>query len=479
MSGDDRSADDRFERDLEAGLRELATEPAPERLVHRVGSIPTGTSTHSTWGSFMRYAAPLATAAVISLAIIAAVVVGTGGAPHATTAPGVGASPTAVEPASPAPTEPTGSAAPSTLVLPPPATPPAASTPPASTAGPAGGPIPAGFQVFSVTFASPDLGWALGTAPCTSSPCTSIVRTGDGGRTWVGIPAPHAPLLAAGAVTDSGVSNLRFADALDGWAYGPDLWATHDGGATWHRLAIPGAGSAAVVALEASAGVVHAALIDPGAALRVASSPVNGDAWRLASVSVDVGAGPVPSPQLVLAGTSGWLVEVDRTVVGGARLSAGTWTPWTPPCLDVAGPAVLAASSPTEVVAACDVGLWSTPRGVHLFVSHDGGTTFAPSGSKIPSEWTGALASNATGSIFALGTTAQGSGVVRSADGGQTWRTSLKTGNAEVTYIGFTTPTQGVVLTIAPAGTGAVVGGSLLMTRDGGDTWRQVTFTQK
>ena len=49
--------------------------------------------------------------------------------------------------------------------------------------GPVGGPVPAGFRAVDLTWVSTDQGWALGTAPCAQAPCTSIVRTLDGGQT--------------------------------------------------------------------------------------------------------------------------------------------------------------------------------------------------------------------------------------------------------------------------------------------------------
>src|SRR4051794_21631848 len=61
--------------------------------------------------------------------------------------------------------------------------------------GPAGGPVPAGFNGYDLTWVSNDDGWALGTAPCDNRPCTSILRTTDGGKSWVGIPAPRAELI--------------------------------------------------------------------------------------------------------------------------------------------------------------------------------------------------------------------------------------------------------------------------------------------
>jgi hypothetical protein len=456
------SGDERFDRELRSVLHDLAADPAPDWLVERVASIPSHASAFTPRRSFMRIATALAAAAV--LVVVAGVVL--------ITRPG-GGSPIGGTPAASAP--------PSTQATPSPGASPSV----APSAAPAGGPVTAGFQAVSVTFASPDLGWVMGTAPCAAQSCTSIVRTSDGGHTWIGIPAPSTATIAGGlageAQVGSGVSALRFADPQNGWAFGPDLWATHDGGATWQRLSIPGASSAPVVALEASAGSVSAVLFDQSV-VRVASSPVGTDNWRLSTTTVSIGAGPVPSAQLVLSGSSGWLVEVDRTVVGGARLVNGAWVAWTAPCASVVGPAVLAASGPTELVAACDVGLWSAPQGEHLYVSHDGGTTFMQTGALVPLDGAAEIASPGTGSVFVAGTKSQGSAIVGSFDGGRTWQTVLTTGQpgtqaALFTYLGFTSSTQGVAITASGTGTGNGQNvGTLLMTQDGGRTWSKVAF---
>ena len=244
---------------------------------------------------------------------------------------------------------------------------------------PLGGPVPTDFRVVSATFANADAGWLLGSATCAGSPCTAIVRTLDGGRTWAGIPAPNVVVIVTGDAELPGVSAVRFADASNGWAFGPDLWATHDGGATWHKVTLPGpSADAHVMTLEAAAGVVHAVYIEAnaGGPILIASSPVGSDTWIVSPTTVPIGAGPVPHAQLVLSGNAGWLVEVDRVVVGGARLESGLVDPLQPPCSTARGPATLAATSASDLVAACDVGLWSAPTGVHLFVSADGGTTF-------------------------------------------------------------------------------------------------------
>ncbi len=320
-----------------------------------------------------------------------------------------------------------------------------------------------------MTFVSPDDGWVLGTGTCSSAPCAAIARTADGGRTWAKVSAPHASIVPGGGQGAPGISGLRFADARNGWAFGPDLWATHDGGATWARLTIPGLpADAAIFALASANGTVHAAVLD-GQDYRVASSPVGADDFRLSAVRVPVGAGPVPSVQLVLSRSAGWLIENDRTVVGGARLVNGAWVAWQPPCADVVGPAFLAASSPTELAAACDVGLWATSTGDHLYLSHDGGSTFVESGAAVPLQMAAQVASASPSVIVVGGSDATGAVLVATFDGGRTWTIVARLGAVTIADLGFTTAAQGVVIT-APAGGPA----SLLMTRDGGRTWAAV-----
>ena len=79
-----------------------------------------------------------------------------------------------------------------------------------------------------------------------------------------------------------------------------------------------------------------------------------------AQISLSVGAGPVPSAQLVLAGDRGWILTVNRTVGDGARLTNGTWQSWNPPCEETNGPAYLAASTATDVIAACEEGVYGS-----------------------------------------------------------------------------------------------------------------------
>jgi photosystem II stability/assembly factor-like uncharacterized protein len=280
---------------------------------------------------------------------------------------------------------------------------------------------------------------------------------------------PQARFGDSGAPTAHGV---RFANERVGYVYGSGLWSTHDGGASWREVALPGAGpDTTVEAVEASSGVVYAVMAtDRG--YRIVSSPEGRDAWRLAPVVVPYGAGPVPKVQLVVQHTSAWLLENDRVVVGGARLTNGSWQPWTPPCLTAGGPATLAASSPTDLVAICQEGIWtgSSAPVARQHVSTDGGTTFTTSPGELPDPTTLDVSAVATA---APGTTvvAAGSGLYRTVDGGATWRRVLAESAVGWNDVGFTTTTQGIAV-LAPSSHP----GELLMTTDAGRTWTRLPF---
>jgi hypothetical protein len=337
---------------------------------------------------------------------------------------------------------------------------------------PRGEAIPPGFSPVSVTFVPARTGWVLGTAVCTTQPCSPfLLRTTDGGATWSSVPPPPSPVSAVAA--DVGAHSVRFANLEDGWVFGPELWATHDGGSHWARTTLPGLpADVRVEALEASNGAVHAAVLD-GAEVRILSSAVGRDDWQLSSTVLSAGEGPVPSTQIVLHGATGWIVQLDRTVTGGARLDGGQWIPWQPPCADVFGPAVLAASTATDLIAVCDEGVWggSGPRGSHLYVSANGGAAFQRSATTVPVS-AGVVASAAPGAAVVGGPIADGSALVATSDGGARWTTVYQDRHYPAWLdLGFTTGTQGVVVEIFHEGPAA-----LLLTRDGGRTWSPVRF---
>jgi hypothetical protein len=341
-------------------------------------------------------------------------------------------------------------------------------------------PVPPGFRALSVTFVSARTGWVLGTAPCGRSQCTTLARTTDGGYTWSQVSQPPMTLTTPG---NGGVS-IRFYDLNVGWIVAPAgpqgsaLWTTRNGGKDWTEEPNPGGPSATVEALEASNGLVHLVDLAPGKGVdQIFTSPVSQDSWAPARTAPSFGGGPVPSSQIVLFGPAGWIVNVNRTVIGGARFDpANGWTTWTPPCSDAHGSGFLAASSTSDLYAICDEGVWGSPaagtaaNSQWLYLSTNGGISFSAVG---PVRG-GTIQGGAPGGVMAAaaGTAtveeAGSSGIIATFDGGKSWETV--SGAAGITYLGFTTATQGVAISQGTNSSG------LLMTHDGGHTWVSTTF---
>ncbi len=127
-----------------------------------------------------------------------------------------------------------------------------------------------------------------------------------------------------------------------------------------------------------------------------------------------------------------------------------------------------------SLVAACDIGLWSTPEGVHLFTSADGGATFTEQAGALPiTALAGITIAPNQPTIVAAGNQADGSAALigRFSPAASWTVVATLAGGGTFSELGFTTDAQGVA--IAQAADGTI---QLLMTRDGGRTWTPVGF---
>lgn len=414
---------------------------------------------------------PLAAAVLVALLVSSALVGGK--LLHASQhqpSPPLGLQPTSSAPSTPksSPT-PTGSPSPSS----------APTTAPAGPVGPSGGPVPAGFRAVDLTWISQDQGWALGTAPCGTPPCTSIVRTSDGGTHWVGIPAPVAGLTEASdcATNQACITGLRFANSQVGYAYGPSaLFMTTDAGQHWQRQPIIGANG-----LEVADGMVVrvSSRCLPGCDFTVERSVVGSTSWQ--SVPLPAG-GQTSGAQLARSGNVVALLT-EGHIAGGAQpatsvlftsttggvswISRGEPCPQTSVEYDSTEVSVGSDGSISVLCAARDHSqvnftMTSTDGGAHF------GTTQHNLGAAFATDFGTASRSVQLVSMDVL---------YLSTDGGNTWgRVDKLPGGGPLTaiYIGFESGTVGRVLDVdanAAFGTDRV-----WTTTDGGRSWTMHTF---
>jgi photosystem II stability/assembly factor-like uncharacterized protein len=339
-----------------------------------------------------------------------------------------------------------------------------ASTTAARTA-PRVGPVPAGFKVASVTFVSASEGWVLGTTrTCAHAPCTSVLRTTNGGRSWAGLPAPVYKLARFNLT--AGLDRLRFADPSDGFAYGSQLWVTHNGGSSWHRVRqVPGY----ITDLEASAGRVYAVSSKVSSGRQVVySSPATTDSWhRVAGLPVTKSYGGLGT--ITLHGTAAWIILDNRLY---STQTGSRWVKDSFKCPSGWGIASVGAYSSMQITLLCvgNGGLGSTQKA--LYASSDGGGRFRKVGTP-PALGDGGLLAEPTARHLFIATASGATWLDVSSNGGRRWRDNLTLDDGGLGWsdFGFTTATQGVAIEGRPA-----LGSHLWMTTNAGRSWHKVKF---
>src|SRR5215468_3391573 len=370
---------------------------------------------------------------------------------------------------------------------------PASQTSPPRSVTPPGGPVPGNFRPMSVTFVSQRIAWVIGQAgmPGTcANPnpdiCTSIARTDDAGKTWRGEPAPPT----TGPYVAEGVSGLRFLDGMNGWAFGPELWATHDAGQHWTQVNTNGKRVTDLETAGNRAFALWATCSGGGGTLFAANctrytlmtSTANGDDWTpVGPVTSGLSNGlTATSAMLALTSTTGYLLGPDGSLFSGPL--GGTWRMVGPrhcqpgPVQNNGTPlpanALLAVAPSATVVIACVV-----PGGVQVSTSADGGLNWdtQPAGtwSVLPSTgpWSGLPSIGTPTSLAAapegMRVLATSNGIYIVPAGGSQWQraTVESAPQGGFTYVGMTTASQGVAL---PADTSLH---KIWMTFEGGLTW--------
>lgn len=377
-------------------------------------------------------------------------------------------------------------------------TPKAAKSAPVSSPQPKGA-IPPGLGLLAFSFPSTSYGFALGDScsPTGANCRNQLIATSDGGSSWRSVMAPSASHIQSGlsdCASNNAVSEISFANRTDGWTWGPGLWATQDGAHTWHSVKTAGpVRSLAVVgsyvwALESdcagSGGGTNPSLV-------LMRSPVGGGAWTtvLGLPSINASSASLQattSKQAWLEATgvsasgSGAAVSLYRTTDAGA-----SWSSLSDPCLPAPG-----STPPFAVIAesawiACGGESGGGDQSKTIYTSADGGQTWSAAGSSgqvgaSPEPSSGEIPT--TGYVAGLTLTSASEGwlalargtLLVSRDGGQTWSPVIPTGSVAggsgVLAVAFVTPTDGWALASPDSGGEAVI----YRTTDGGSAWSAV-----
>jgi hypothetical protein len=353
---------------------------------------------------------------------------------------------------------------------------------PVSSAGggivPPSGQVPPNFAPVSVTFVSTRTGWVIGQAGtpghCATQYCTSIARTDNAGQSWVGVPAP----LTGAADGPTGVSGIRFLDGVNGWAFGPELWATHDDGRTWQQISTGGqrvtdletAGDRAYALFASCSGSGGTGFAADCTSDTLMTTTAGSDDWTAVGGATSglVSGGSAASAQLALTGSDGYLLAPDGTLysgpLGGTWQNAGTapCQPGTPQANGLPSGAFLALVSSSRLALACPGPSDTSPPKV--YTSDDSGATWTQSSDTWPGTGTAVMTSLAAApdGTLVLATT---TGTFVLPNGASQWQQAKGTPQGGFSYVGMTADSQGVAV---PADTSLH---EIWMTFDGGLTW--------
>jgi hypothetical protein len=338
-------------------------------------------------------------------------------------------------------------------------------------------PVPAGFEPTSVTFVGNGNGGVVGAVigqagnnKCATEYCTSLAQTPDYGSHWYGLAAP----VTGPPQGDNGISQVRFANLKDGWAFGPDLWETTSGGWPWKQESTGGMRVTDLETADGRAFAVFAACMGTDAdyaqscnTFALYTSTAGSASWSPADVpsafrnittsapsSATIAIGG-STPTVYVLTPSGELLS--SPVTGGSFTEAGQAPCQPGPAQADGAPSLAHLSAYPTLQLACDNGSTTT-----IWHSATGAT------------WSRAGVLNAAGSVTSLTSAPGGSlvaaatgGLYYSSDGGKQWRAASVTAAPAggFSYVGMTNATQGVAL---PADASL---GEIFVTTDGGQTW--------
>jgi hypothetical protein len=339
------------------------------------------------------------------------------------------------------------------------------------------------FEPVGASFITPNRGWVLG-RPRGCLSCAMLMRTADGGRHWQILPTPPAP-TGIDVSPATGVSNIAFADAVNGFLYGPELLASHDSGRSWTRQSLPpvqdlgiGGGDAYVLTRDASTWGLWRTVIGSS---RWARLPLPPGAGPLAGSSGTLGL-YIEGTTLVLLRTGSAGMDISAGEIGRLWISTAAGTAWQPrsvPCRAPGGGGAqvlsIALGHPDAWLLDCfnnEQSSQAQDTQHILYGTIDGGLSWVrladPTSHNLPE----LLADNGAEHAF-MATEGTEDFLVGTFDGGLHWRVLITSGGsfygwADLRFLDASTGFVVAPVTYPPE--------HLYRTDDGGRTWRILRF---
>jgi hypothetical protein len=346
--------------------------------------------------------------------------------------------------------------------------------------------VPADFVPESFTAVSTSHWWVLGYVRCGSRDCPALEKTANGGTTLESLPAPGGPFGPTESKPPE-ATRISFANREDGWAFDPDLYATHNGGRTW--TAIPMRGP--IYELQPGSNEAFAVVQPPtprcsrtGTCTDATPQP---QLWRARPDSDDWtpdGAAHGASNGLAVYRRSVWVINSLSTRDGpalgtGLLHSADDGDHFAVEPQPIAGDSCFySPASDTVVWSYCSGGNFMS-----AYRSTDAGTHFTAIGS-LTAKTTpdggypdGSTLEGASPTTAVAANDLPDSPLIRTVDAGANWTVVQAPPNRTGSWsmIGFTTPDVGYALWENEQVTYATSTAQLWRTEDGGATWSPVT----
>lgn len=308
----------------------------------------------------------------------------------------------------------------------------------AASASEAGGrqrPAPGRIRPEAAAAVGPRDLWVLGVSRCDRGYCNTLVRSTDAGKHFVSVGFPRLPAQGT-------VPTMVFANARDGFAYVVDatpLYATHDGGRSWHRVGP----NRSVDAFVTGGG--YAYLL--AGRHRLQRSRVGRNDWE--RLALTVSHRPF---SLAARGPDVWLLGLPRhrpdfDTVSLSADRGRTFLARKGPCLAELGGTLVPAAGGV-VWAVCPSGMMA-----ELALSTNGGRSFPairsahdPGGLREPALVNSARIAAASARVAVL-TRGAGGALLRTIDAGRHWRAVPRTGRIQdVFWLAFATRRVGAAL---------------------------------